>query len=104
MGSSAFQFHPEAREEFRGAIRWYRPQSLLASSEFRVVVSAATRVIAEAPQRWPKYLYGTRRFVLPRFPFSIVYLHDPDLVTILAVAHSKRKPGYWKGRLTSDVK
>lgn len=39
-----------------------------------------------------------RRFILQRFPFSIVYLDDPDLVTIIAVAHSKRKPGYWKSR------
>jgi plasmid stabilization system protein ParE len=99
MGSSLSQFHPEASEEFRGAIRWYRPQSLLASSEFRVAVSAAIRMIAEAPERWPKYLYGTRRFVLQRFPFSVVYLDDPDLVIIVAVAHSKRKPGYWKDRL-----
>jgi hypothetical protein len=51
MGSSLFQFHPEAREEFRSTVRWYRPQSLLASSEFRVAVSAAIRMIAEAPQR-----------------------------------------------------
>jgi toxin ParE1/3/4 len=99
MGSSPFQFHPEAREDFRGAIRWYRPQSLLAASEFRATVSGAIRSIAEAPQRWPKYLYGTRRLVLQRFPFSVVYLDDPELVTIVAPAHSKRKPGYWKDRL-----
>jgi hypothetical protein len=29
MGSKSFQFHPEAREEFRNAIRWYREQNLL---------------------------------------------------------------------------
>ncbi len=55
--------------------------------------------VSQAPQRWPKYLHGTRRFVMQRFPFSVVYLDDPDLVTIIAVAHSKRKPGYWKGRV-----
>jgi plasmid stabilization system protein ParE len=99
MVSSPFRFHPDAREEFRGAIRWHRPQSLLAASEFRVAVSAAIRVIAEAPKRWPKYLHGTRRFVLQRFPFFVVYLDDPELVTVLAVAHTKRKPGYWKGRV-----
>jgi hypothetical protein len=40
-----------------------------------------------------------RSFVLQRFPFSVVYLDDPDLVIIVAVAHGKRKPGYWKDRL-----
>jgi toxin ParE1/3/4 len=41
----------------------------------------------------------TRRLVMRRFPFSVVYLDDPDLITIIAVAHSKRKPGYWKDRV-----
>jgi toxin ParE1/3/4 len=62
-------------------------------------VSSAVRVIAGAPQRWPKYLHGTRRLMMQRFPFSVVYLDDPELVIIVAVAHSKRKPGYWKDRL-----
>jgi toxin ParE1/3/4 len=44
-------------------------------------------------------LYGTRRFVLHRFPFSVVYLDEADELNIVAVAHNKRKPGYWKARL-----
>jgi plasmid stabilization system protein ParE len=99
MGSKSFQFHPAAREEFRSSIRWYRTQNPLVSSEFRLAVSGGIRLIAQAPQRWPKYIYGTRRFVMQRFPFSVVYLDDSELVTIVSVAHSKRKPGYWKGRL-----
>jgi plasmid stabilization system protein ParE len=63
------------------------------------MVSDVIREIAQTPQRWPKYLHGTRRFVLHRFPFSIIYLDDPDVLVIIAVAHSKRKPGYWKRRL-----
>jgi hypothetical protein len=37
--------------------------------------------------------------VMHRFPFSIVHLDDDDEVSIVAVAHNKRKPGYWKTRL-----
>ena len=70
-----------------------------ALAEFRATVSEAIGNIAKASGRWPKYLHGTRRFVLRRFPFSIIYLDDPDVVSIVAVAHSKRKPGYWKPRL-----
>jgi plasmid stabilization system protein ParE len=99
MGSKPFRFHPEAREDFRDAMHWYRSRSVIASAEFRRTVSDAIRHISQAPHRWPQYLHGTRRLVLDRFPFSVIYLNDPDLVTIIAVAHSKRKPGYWKHRV-----
>ena len=66
---------------------------------FPVTVSDAIREAVQSPRRWPGYLYGTRRFVLHRFPFSIIYLDEPDGVTIVAVAHNKRRPGYWKRRL-----
>jgi plasmid stabilization system protein ParE len=99
MASKSFHFHPEARDEFREAARWYRARDLRASSDFRIAVSSAIREIAESPQRWAKYLHGTRRFVMQRFPFSVVYLDDPELITIIAIAHGKRKPGYWKSRI-----
>ena len=99
MESKSFRFHPEAREDFRDAIRWYRARSPIASTEFRTTVSGAIRDVAHSPQLWPIYLHGTRRFVIHRFPFSVVYLDDPGLVTIIAVAHGKRKPGYWKHRV-----
>jgi plasmid stabilization system protein ParE len=99
MSNKPSRFHPEARREFREATRWYRDRSPVAPSEFRAAVKAAVGEIVRAPQRPPKYLYGTRRLVMQRFPFSIVYLDDPDLITIIAVAHSKRRPGYWKRRL-----
>jgi plasmid stabilization system protein ParE len=62
-------------------------------------VSDVIRQIVRTPQRWPKYLHGTRRFVLRRFPFSIIYLDDYDVLNIVAVAHNKRKPGFRKRRL-----
>jgi plasmid stabilization system protein ParE len=99
MNNKAFRFHPEARLEFRGSIQWYREQSPPAAVGFRLEVAAVIREILEAPDRWPKYLYGTRRVVLRRFPFSIIYLDEPVAVILVAVAHSKRKPGYWKRRV-----
>jgi plasmid stabilization system protein ParE len=99
MPSKSFRFHPDARDEFRGSIRWYRAESLTASTEFRHAVNDAVRLIVQAPRRWPQYLFGTRRLVMQRFPFSVVSLDDPELVIIAAVAHGKRKPGYWKARV-----
>ncbi|MBZ5655599.1 MAG: type II toxin-antitoxin system RelE/ParE family toxin [Acidobacteriia bacterium] len=99
MRSKQFRFHPEARQDFRDAIGWYSSRSPTAAKEFRKTVSDVIRHLVQAPWRWPKYCHGTRRFVLHRFPFSIIYLDDPDMLSIVALAHNKRKPGYWKQRL-----
>jgi toxin ParE1/3/4 len=90
---------PQARAEIREAARWYGKRSPQARADFLLAVSDAFVHIIRAPQRWPIGSYGTRRFVLGRFPFSIVYLEEPSLIYIVAVAHHKRKPGYWKQRL-----
>jgi plasmid stabilization system protein ParE len=97
--SKPYRLHVLAWQEIEGAANWYGERSEDASVGFVAAVSDALDSVSETPQRWPAYLYGTRRFVLQRFPFSVVYLDDPDTVNIVAVAHSKRKPGYWKKRL-----
>ncbi len=94
-----YRLHPEVWLEIEGADDWYLQRSLDASSAFIAAISDAFDTVCQAPHRWPKYLHGTRRFLLDRFPFSIIYLDDSDVVTIVAVAHNKRKPGYWKRRL-----
>jgi plasmid stabilization system protein ParE len=77
---------------------WYVARSVDASLDFLNGLDAAIESVLQSPHRCAKYLYGTRRLVMQQFPFSIIYLEDPDLITIIAVAHSKRKPGYWKDR------
>jgi toxin ParE1/3/4 len=94
-----YRFHPGASRELEAADDWYFSRSFDASIDFLFEVDAAIASIADAPHRWAKYLYGTRRLVMQRFPFSIVYLDDPDLITIIAIAHAKRKPGYWRERV-----
>jgi plasmid stabilization system protein ParE len=97
--SKPYRLHPLAWLEIEGGDDWYRQRSPQASTDFVADVFYAIESICEAPHRWPKHLYGTQRFVLHRFPFSIVYLDTAEFVNIVAVAHSKRKPGYWKRRL-----
>jgi toxin ParE1/3/4 len=97
--SKPYRLHPLAWLEIEGGDDWYRQRSPQASTDFIAEVRYAIESICEAPLRWPKHLYGTRRFVFDRFPFSIVYLDTAELVSIVAVAHSKRKPGYWKRRI-----
>jgi|SRR5579871_681356 plasmid stabilization system protein ParE len=94
-----YRVHPDAWAEFEQAADWYLARSRTAVVNFIKSVSDAFDAISQAPQRWPKYLHGTQRFLLRGFPFSIVYFDDPDAVNIVAVAHTSRKPGYWKPRM-----
>jgi len=97
--SKPYQFHPEAWQEFEAADDWYAERSADASVGFLSAITDALESIKSSPRRWPRYLYGMRRFVLQRFPFSVIYLDDPDVVRIVAVAHAKRQPGYWRQRV-----
>ncbi|MGO8987026.1 MAG: type II toxin-antitoxin system RelE/ParE family toxin [Terriglobales bacterium] len=94
-----YRFDPGAWLELEAAADWYLQRSPEASIRFLAAVNDALEMIVQWPQRWPKWVHGSRRFILRRFPFSIVYLDEPAVVSIVAVAHSKRKPGYWKARL-----
>jgi plasmid stabilization system protein ParE len=98
-GNKAYRVHPEAWEEIEGADDWYFQRSADASAGFLLAVFDGLENASEFPHRSPRYLYGTRRLVLARFPFSIIYLDNADFVNVVAVAHSKRKPGYWKRRV-----
>ena len=89
----------QAWAEVEAAYAWYDERSEDASAAFLLEVIESFETIAAAPERWPESLYGTRRYLLQHFPFSVIYLDDPDVVTIIAVAHGKRKPGYWKKRV-----
>jgi len=40
----------------------------------------------------------SRRYVLRRFPYSIIYRATADQIQIVAVAHHRRRPGYWAKR------
>jgi hypothetical protein len=67
-------------------------------------VDAVFAAIARNPSRFPPYPrvsveLGVRRAAARRFPYSIASIELPEVVRVLAVAHEKRRPGYWVGRL-----
>ena len=95
---SRLGFHPEAVAEARGAARWYRERNPDAAEAFLTELERAFFRIAEAPERWPVIESGRRRFVLRQFPFSNIYRLQSGQVEVLAVAHGRRRPGYWRDR------
>ena len=92
------RFHPQADQEAEGAVQWYRERSLMAAAGFVAELSHVIQKVAESPERWPRHIANTRRYIFPVYPFSLIYRLMPHEVTVVAVAHAKRKPGYWKSR------
>lgn len=90
--------HPEAIAEARAARQWYESRNAEAAEAFVAELDAALQRIGEAPRTWPPYLAGARRYLLRRFPFFVVFRDVDDRVQIVAIAHARRRPGYWIGR------
>ncbi len=99
MAAKTLQIHPSALADLKSAVMWYLQHSDTAAKKFVAEVDRAVGLIVEAPSRWPIGERGTRRFILNRFPFAVVYREKRDAVQILALAHGHRNPEYWGDRL-----
>jgi plasmid stabilization system protein ParE len=94
----AIEFLPEALAEADEAIGWYYARNPAAAADFEAELEHACWQIIEAPYPWPPYRHQTRRFLLHRFPYEVVYREQAPKTLIVAVAHCRRRPGYWKTR------
>ncbi|MFY9620700.1 MAG: type II toxin-antitoxin system RelE/ParE family toxin [Pyrinomonadaceae bacterium] len=93
------RLHPRARAELLEAQRWYFDRSPLSAVAFAYEIDRAVSRIREEPERYPVADHGVRRFVLQRFPFTVFYRASENEIVIVAVAHQKRRPGYWSKRV-----
>ncbi len=89
------QVHPEARSEAKRAFDWYWDRSPSAALEFDDSLRKGYSRIRKNPNVFPPYLHGTRRAIPERYPFSVVFRVRLHNIQIVAVAHAKRRPGYW---------
>jgi plasmid stabilization system protein ParE len=99
MAAKRIEIHPAALDELKSTVEWYLERSEPAADEVVAEVDRAVALVIESPRRWPIGEDNTRRFVLQRFPFAIIYRERDSAVQILAFAHGHRRPGYWKERL-----
>ena len=98
MPPFAVEVHPLAADEAEAAERWYRERNETAATRFRRELDRAVGLIAERPEAAPPYVGNTRRFLLRRFPFFVVYRVFSQRVQVVAVAHARRRPQYWLQR------
>ncbi|MBN1215713.1 MAG: type II toxin-antitoxin system RelE/ParE family toxin [Candidatus Lokiarchaeota archaeon] len=91
----------EAEEEMNFSAQYYNQQALGLGINFLEEIEKSIHLIKENPERYPFYDKDIHKFNIRRFPFSIFYVFEKELdkIIILAVAHQKRKPNYWRDRI-----
>ena len=99
MAAKILELHPAALAEFKEALTWYLERSEAAALNFVVELDRAVDLVTKSPRRWPVGEHETRKFVLNRFPFAVIYREKKVSIQVLAIAHGHRRPGYWKRRL-----
>ena len=92
------ELHPEAAAEVEAAFTWYRERSERAAEGFLRELEHALGQVAAFPDRWLLYGPGIRGFKLRRYPFAVIYRGAESPVQIIAIAHGRRRPGYWRKR------
>jgi hypothetical protein len=95
---------PEAVAELTDAANWYESRHSGLARQFLQNFEIVLPLIESRPSSFPRLLdtapeLNIRRALLPRFPYALVFLELPSEIRIVAVAHLKRRPGYWLNRV-----
>lgn len=99
MKSLDFELSSPAENEFFDIVDYYKQFSYSLSADFIQEFDKGVQRLKRLPESGSPYLHETRRVILNRFPYSIVYKTYHEVIVVHAVIHMKRKPGYWKKRL-----
>ena len=90
-----------ADEEMTEAAIFYEGRAKGLGMEFLDDLQRAIDQILDNPESGQIILENFRRSILSRFPFSLIYTIEPECILIIAVAHQRRRPYYWKERIIS---
>ena len=94
----------EAEDELIEAQKWYETQRSGLGQEFRNAIDEAMERLLNAPLAASPIVnvptsIGARRILVKRFPYSIVFIHHDEDLWVIAFAHHRRRPSYWRERL-----
>ncbi len=95
------EFLSEADEEFREAARYYESEAAGVGLSFITAVHKGVAEIVDLPLAAQVIRAGIRKKVLRHFPYNLFYAIEADTLVIVAVAHQRRRPNYWRVRLQS---
>ena len=103
MGSKPVEASPEARTEILEASAYYEDAREGLGDDFLDCVQEGFARIAEAPEAQSPAPgvedVEVRIARIRRFPYHLIFLELPDEIRVVAVAHVRRRPGYWLERI-----
>jgi toxin ParE1/3/4 len=96
-----YRFHPAAEAEHLEQIAYYESREQDLGSRYRTHFLKALQNICDAPARHPiERAPNIRRRLLHAFPLTVIYREHKGEIQVLAVAHYRRRPGYWLRRVS----
>ncbi len=94
-----------AAAELADAVRWHEKKRPGRGTDLHGLVTEAFDFIAEHPNTGSPVSGATglsvRRCLIPRFPYQVVFYAAANELVVVAIAHTSRRPGYWRSRLES---
>jgi plasmid stabilization system protein ParE len=96
---SKVTFHEAASAEVNEAAKYYEERVPGLGLLFLAAVEEATEKVLANPEAFQLVGDEIRHKLIRRFPYSLLYVIEPDRIRVIAVAHQKRRPGYWSHRL-----
>ena len=99
MASLTIRYHPQAADELDEALQWYGERDLKAAERFGELYLRMLQEASSSPQHWPLQRDGTRQIHLRPFSYYLIVREIKDHLEVVAVAHTSRRPRYWKSRL-----
>lgn len=93
------RFHPQAQQEFDEAFDFFAERSSRLARRFLKSTMTTVDLLRNYPGIGQPIGRAARRFAIRPFAYDLIYLPGREDIFVVAIAHHRRRPGYWRERL-----
>ena len=90
-----FIFHPKLQQDVSNSYQWYEDRAKGLGEDLLSEIKDGYSFINEFPESCPIVQKNYHRFILSKFPFSIVYRINKNNIYVVAIMHNSRRPNSW---------
>jgi toxin ParE1/3/4 len=92
---------PEAENDLKEIFSWYEDNRIGLGYDFLLQVDAGINFVKRNPESHPIEYKGTRKHLIKRFPYKIIYMVKKEEIIVLAILHGKRSLELLKSRVNN---